>query len=66
MNPLTFTNTTKGQLLALVNVTLALMRAFGLDLSDGQMNALTAFINVAFGVYLGTTYKLSPTRMPTS
>lgn len=58
------TNATKALLIALANATLQLIAAFGIELSDAQTAAITGFVNAILALWVGLTYKNSPTRTP--
>ncbi len=58
------TNATKAQVIALVNAVVALVTAFGLDISTEQLAALLAVVNAALSLWVGLTYKASPKRIP--
>ena len=58
------TNATKAQLVAFVNTGLALVIAFGVNLSDTQTAAITAFVNAGLSVWIAMTYRFSPKRIP--
>ncbi len=58
------TNATKAQALAVVNSAVALLAAFGFDLSGEQTAAITVFVNALFALWVGVTYKQSPKRIP--
>lgn len=58
------TNATKAQIVVFVNTALALLVAFGFNLSDSQTAAITAFVNAALSLWIAVTYKASPKRIP--
>jgi hypothetical protein len=58
------TNATKAQLIVAINAILVLVTAFGLDLSNEQMAAVTAAANAVLSLWIGLTYKDSPKRVP--
>ena len=57
------TNATKAQVIALVNAVVALVTAFGLDITTEQLAALLAVVNAALSLWVGLTYKQSPKRV---
>jgi hypothetical protein len=63
LNPLLFTNATKGLIIAFVNSILVALPAFDVLTSDDQMTAVVGIFNAAAAVFLGMTYKASPTRV---
>jgi hypothetical protein len=58
------TNATKANLIALANALIALVTAFGLDLSADQIAAILAVVNIVASAWVGLTYKQSPKRVP--
>jgi hypothetical protein len=58
------TNATKAQIIVVINAVLALVTAFGFDLSNEQMAATTAAANAILSLWIGLTYKDSPKRVP--
>lgn len=58
------TNAVKANVIALVNAALALVVAFGVDLSDKQQVALVGLVNAALSLWVVLTYKNSPKRIP--
>lgn len=63
VNPLLFTNTTKGLIIGVVNAILVALPAFGILTSDEQMTAVVGIFNAVSVAFLGMTYKNSPTRI---
>jgi hypothetical protein len=57
------TNATKANAIALANALIALVTAFGLDLSADQIAAILTVINIVASAWVGLTYKQSPTRI---
>lgn len=58
------TNTTKANLIALLNAGLGLAIAFGVNLSDTQTAGILVFANAALATLVGLTYKSSAKRIP--
>lgn len=58
------TNATKAQIVALVNVLLALVVAFGFELTEAQTVAIEGAANGVLSVWIAVTYKGSPKRVP--
>lgn len=56
------TNTTKAQIIVAVNAILALVVAFGVNLSDGQTSAIIVATNAVLSLWVGLTYQNSPKR----
>jgi hypothetical protein len=57
------TNATKANVIALANALIALVTAFGLDLSADQIAAILTVINILASAWVGLTYKDSPKRV---
>ena len=57
------TNTTKAQIIAFGNSMLALVVAFGVDLSDAQTAAISVAVNSALGLWVALTYRDSKKRV---
>ena len=64
LEKLNITNATKAQVIVVLNAVFALVAAFGFDLSNEQMAAITAVANSLLGLWVGLTYKESPKRIP--
>lgn len=60
------TNATKAVIIALANELLALLIAFGVELSDAQTAAIAGTLNAFLVLYVAVTYKNSPKRIPGS
>lgn len=58
------TNATKANLIAAINALLALAVTFGVNLSDAQTAAVSVAVNAILTLWVGLTYKDSPTRIP--
>lgn len=56
------TNATKAQLIALANAVLALLTTFHVSLTQTQDAAIIVLVNAALALWVGLTYKSSPTR----
>ena len=61
---LTMTNALRAQIVVAVNSIVALVVAFGVNLSDKQTGAITLALNAILGVWIAATYKDSPRRTP--
>lgn len=64
VNPADWTNTTKAQVIALINALLGVAVLFGLNLTTDQISAVMTAVNVAASLFVTVTYKRSPTRIP--
>ena len=64
MGLLTMTNTTKANVIVAINSILALIVAFGVNLSDKQTGAITLAVNALLSLWVSLTYKQSPKRTP--
>ena len=58
------TNATKAQIVAFANSVLALVVAFGVDLTDAQTAAVSVAVNSALGLWVAVTYRDSAKRIP--
>jgi hypothetical protein len=58
------TNATKGMILGVVSTVLALILAFGVELSSEQVAAIIAAVDAVLVLWIGLTYKESPKRIP--
>lgn len=58
------TNATKAQIIVVLNTVIALLVAFGIDLSTEQSAAITTAVNAVLGLWIALTYKDSPKRIP--
>lgn len=56
------TNATKAQIIVVINAILALLQAFGVDLTDEQQGAILVVINALLGLWVGLTYNQSRKR----
>jgi thiamine biosynthesis lipoprotein ApbE len=61
---MSMTNTTKAQVIVAINSILALVVAFGVNLSEAQTGAITVAVNALLSIWVGLTYKNSPKRTP--
>lgn len=61
---LNMTNATKAQIIVLINAVLALLQAFGVDLTDEQQGAILVVVNALLGLWVGLTYNQSRKRKP--
>lgn len=59
---LNMTNATKAQIIVLINAVLALLQAFGVDLTDEQQGAILVVVNALLGLWVGLTYNQSRKR----
>jgi hypothetical protein len=66
MNPMLMTNATKAQVMIAVNAGLQLLPLFGLLTDNNQMAGVAAFVNAVAAIFIGTTYRNSPTRVTDS
>lgn len=58
------TNATKAAVIAVLNAALGLLVAFGVSLTEVQTAAILALGNSVLALWVGLTYKNSPTRVP--
>ncbi|MCR4341588.1 MAG: hypothetical protein NUW01_17065 [Gemmatimonadaceae bacterium] len=58
------TNSTKAQVLALINALLLLAVAFDVALTQAQIGAIGVAVNAVLAVWVGLTYKDSAKRIP--
>jgi hypothetical protein len=58
------TNATKAAIILLINATMGLVIAFGINLTDTQQASITTFANAVLGVWMLATYKNSNKRIP--
>lgn len=58
------TNSTKAAIIAVLNAALGLLLAFGVPITEVQTAAILALGNSVLGLWVGLTYKNSPTRVP--
>lgn len=58
------TNATKAQIIVALNALMALLVAFGVNLSDTQQGAVQVAVNALLGVWIGLTFKDSEKRVP--
>lgn len=58
------TNTTKAICISVLNATLGLAVAFGLNLTDTQTAAILGFGNALLALFVAATYKDSAKRIP--
>jgi hypothetical protein len=63
MDPRTWTNSTKAQVGLLINALLALLPLFGVLTDPAQYAGVASVVNIIGGIFVGTTYKNSPTRI---
>lgn len=58
------TNSTKAAIIAVLNAALGLLIAFGVPVTETQTAAILALGNSVLALWVGLTYKNSPTRVP--
>ncbi len=56
------TNATKAQVIVVVNAALAMLVAFGVNVTDGQQAAIQGGVNALLGLWISLTYHRSPYR----
>lgn len=56
------TNAVKAQIIVVVNAALAMLVAFGVNVSDGQQAAIQGGVNALLGLWVAATYHKSPYR----
>ncbi len=56
------TNNLKAQIIIAINALIALVVAFGVNISDKQTGAITLAVNALLSIWVGLTYKNSPMR----
>lgn len=56
------TNATRAQIVVVVNAALAMLVAFGVNVSDGQQAAIQGGVNALLGLWISLTFHKSPYR----
>ena len=56
------TNATKAQIIVAVNAILAMVVAFGVNVTDGQQAAIQGGVNALLGLWISLTFHKSPYR----
>lgn len=58
------TNTTKANIIAVLNAALGLLVSFGVNLSDAQLASILTGANAVLVLWVSLTYKNSAKRIP--